>query len=54
MESIKKAANVPQYIRRAITALEKVVDDFGDIVDAEVSGRSEIICNESNRLEIKD
>ena len=54
MESIKKAANVPQYIRRAITALEKVIDDCGDIVDAEASGGIEIICNESNRLGIKD
>ena len=55
MESIKKAANVPQYIRRAITALEKVVDDCGDIVDAEASVESEvIICNEPNRLAIRD
>lgn len=54
MESIKKAASVPQYVRRAISALEKVVEESGDIVDAEASGRSEIICNESNRLEIKD
>ncbi len=54
MESIKKAASVPQYVRRAISALEKVVEESGDIVDAEASGRSEIICNESNRLKIKD
>lgn len=54
MESIKKAANVPQYIRRAIAALEKVIDDRGDIVDAEVSVGSEVICNEPNRLAIKD
>lgn len=50
MESIKKAASVPQYVRRAISALEKVVEESGDIVDADASGRSEIVCNESNHL----
>ena len=54
VESVRKAASVPQYIRRAVTALEKVVKESGDTVDAEALDKSTLICNESNRLEIMD
>lgn len=38
VKSIEDARNVPQYIRRAVKALEKVVGKIdGDIVDAEAS-----------------
>lgn len=37
VESVRKAARVPQYIRRAVTALEKVVKESGDTVYAEAS-----------------
>ena len=53
VESIRKAASVPQYIRRALAALEKVVKESGDTVDAETLDKSILIVNESNRLEIK-
>ena len=53
VESVRKAASVPQYIRRAVAALEKVVKESGDTFDAESLDKSTLICNESNRLEIK-
>ena len=54
VESVGKAASVPQYIRRAVAALEKVVRESGDTVDAEDSVVSEIAVNESGRLLIKE
>lgn len=54
VENVRKAANVPQYIRLAVAALEKVVrESDGNTVDAEALYKSTLICNESNRLEIK-
>lgn len=45
VKSIENASNVPQYIRRAIKALEKVVGKIdGDIVDADFAeGHKELI-----------
>jgi len=54
VESVSKAASVPQYIRRAVAALEKVVKESGDTFDAEDSVVSEIAVNESGRLLIKE
>lgn len=54
VESVRKAANVPQYIRRAVAALEKVAKESGDTVDAEALDKSTLVCNASNRLEIKE
>mgnify|MGYP003386161433 CR=1 FL=1 len=54
VESVRKAARVPQYIRRAVTALEKVVKESGDTVYAEALDKSTLICNASNRLKIKE
>lgn len=54
VESVRKAASVPQYIRRAVAALEKVVKEAdGNTIDAEDFGVTEIALNESGRLEIK-
>ena len=48
MASIKKAANVPQYVRAAVKALEKlVVHHDGQIVDAECcSDQQKSICSD--------
>lgn len=55
VESVRKAASVPQYIRRAVAALEKVVNEAdGNTVDAEDLDKSTLVCNASNRLEIKE
>lgn len=54
VESVRKSSSVPQYIRRAVAALEKVVKESGDTVDADALDKSTLICNASNRLEIKE
>ena len=56
VDSIKKSASVPQYIRRAIKALDKVVKEsgLGDIVDAELASDITEIESRNERRSIKN